>query len=79
MRLILEAGANYCCKNLLISNKVAVIILDEYSNASFRDIILIERNIPNKPLWYCRISLAHAAYIPLYYVLLFPYGNTSWH
>ena len=28
---------------------VAVIILDKYSNASFCNIILIERYIPNKP------------------------------
>jgi len=79
MRLILEAGTNYRRKNLLTSNKVAVIILDEYSNTGFRDIILIKRNIPNKPLRYCRISLAYATYMPLYYVLLFPRGNTSWY
>ena len=48
MRLILEAGANYYRKNLLTSNKVAVIIPDKYGNASFRDIILIERYTPNK-------------------------------
>jgi hypothetical protein len=77
MRLILEASTNRRYKNLLISNKVAVIIPDEYSNASFRDIILMERNIPNKPLQYCRINLAHAVYMPLHYMLLFPYGDTS--
>ena len=48
MRLILEASANRHYKNLLISNKVAIIIPDEYSNASFRNIILIERYTPNK-------------------------------
>ena len=48
MRLILEASANCRYKNLLTSNKVAVIIPDEYSNTSFRDIILIERYTPNK-------------------------------
>ena len=50
MRLILEASTNYYYKNLLISNKVAVIILDEYSNTSFRDIMLMERSAPNKRL-----------------------------
>jgi hypothetical protein len=79
MRLILEASANYCRENLLISNEVAVIILDEYSNTGFRDIMLAERGTPNKPPRYFRINLAHAVYIPLYYVLLFPYGNTSWY
>jgi hypothetical protein len=77
MRLILEAGANYCRKNLLTSDKVAIIILDKYSNTSFRNIILMERNIPNKPLRYYCISLAHAVYIPLHYILLFPRGNTG--
>ena len=77
MRLILEASTNRCRKNLLTSNEVAVIILDKYSNAYFRDIMLIERSAPNKPLRYYCISLAHAVYIPLYYVLLFPRGNTS--
>jgi hypothetical protein len=40
MRFILEASTNRRYKNLLISNKVAVIILDKYSNTSFYDIIL---------------------------------------
>ena len=77
MRLILEAGANCCRKNLLISNKVAVIILDEYGNTSFYNIMLIKRYAPNKQPRYSRINLAHAVYMPLYYVLLFPCGNTG--
>jgi len=77
MRLILEAGANCRYKNPLISNKVAVIILDKYSNASFCDIILAERYTPNKRPRYCRINLTYAVYMPLYYVLLFPYSNTG--
>jgi len=48
MRLILKASANRRYKNLPISNKVAVIIPDEYGNASFCDIILAERYTPNK-------------------------------
>jgi hypothetical protein len=79
MRLILEASANQRRKNLLISNEVAVIIPDEYGNASFRDIMLTERCAPNKRPRYYYINLTHAAYMPLHYVLLFPRGNTSWH
>ena len=79
MQLILEAGANWRYKNLLTSNKVAVTILDKYSNTSFRDIVLMERYAPNKqPRYYC-INLTDAVYMPLYYILLFPCGNTSWH
>ena len=79
MRLILEAGANRRRENLPTSNEVAVIIPDEHSNASFRDIMLMERGTPNKPPRYFRINLAHAAYMPLHYILLFPRGDTGWH
>ena len=50
MRLILEASTNYYHKNLLISNKVAIIILNKYSNANFRNIVLAEHYVPNKQL-----------------------------
>lgn len=50
MRLILEAGADRRRENLLTSNKVAVIIPDEYSDASFRDIVLAERRVSNEQL-----------------------------
>ena len=42
MRLVLEQGADHCCKNLPTSDKVAVIILDKYSNLSCYNIILVE-------------------------------------
>ena len=77
MQLILEAGANCRRENLLTSDKVAVIIPDEYGNTSFRDIVLAERYTPNKQPQYYRINLTHTAYMPLYYILLFPYGNTG--
>ena len=48
MRLLLEASTNWRHENLLISNEVAVIILDKYGDISFRNIILIERCMPNK-------------------------------
>jgi hypothetical protein len=41
MRLIIESGANYYYKNLLTSNKVIALILDEYIDASCRDLVLI--------------------------------------
>ena len=50
MRLILEASVDWYRKNLLISNKVAVIILNKYSNTSFRDIVLAEYYVLNKQL-----------------------------
>ena len=76
MRLILKVGTNRRRENLPISNKVAIIILDKYSYASSRDIVLTEYNYrPNKPPRYYYISLTHAIYIPLYYILLFPYSD----
>jgi hypothetical protein len=48
MWLILEASTNYYYKNLLISNKMAVIILNKYNDASFYNIIFIEHYAPNK-------------------------------
>ena len=48
MWLILKANTNYRRENLLTSNKVAVIILNKYSNANFRDIVLTECYAPNK-------------------------------
>ena len=50
MRLILEASTNRRYKNLLISDKVAIIILNKYNDAGFRDIVFIEYAMPNKPL-----------------------------
>jgi hypothetical protein len=50
MRLILEAGADWRYKNLPTNNKVAVIILNKYSDISFHNIILMECRTPNKQL-----------------------------
>ena len=43
MRLVVEAGADRRRKNLLISDEVTAIILDKYTAASRRDLILIVR------------------------------------
>jgi len=79
MQLILEASANYCRKNLLISDEVAIIILDEYGDTSFCDIVFIKRCAPNKQPQYCCINLTYTVYMPLHYILLFPCSNTSWY
>jgi hypothetical protein len=41
MRLILESGANYYYKNLLISNKVIAFIPDKYTDISRYNLMLI--------------------------------------
>ena len=48
MQLILKTGTDCYYQNLLMSNKVAIIIPDKYSNATFCDIMLAERCVPNQ-------------------------------
>jgi len=43
MRLILESGADHFRKNLPTSNEVTVLIPDEYTDASRRDLVLTVR------------------------------------
>ena len=50
MWLILEVSADCHYKNFLISNRVAIIILDKYGDADFYNIIFIKYYISNKPL-----------------------------
>jgi hypothetical protein len=50
MRLIIKLSANCYYKNLLTSNEVIAIILDEYTDASRRDLILIVYKASRKRL-----------------------------
>lgn len=81
LRLIMEQGADRRRENLLTSDEVGLIIPDEYGDASFRDICLAYHNGPEEHYGnrLFRISQAHAAYMPLHYVFLFPHGDTGWH
>ena len=76
---MLEEGADRCRENLPISDEITVIISDENSDPSCRDIILAERGGPADQPRCHRINATHAAYMPLHYVLLFPYGDHGWH
>ncbi|RMZ76301.1 hypothetical protein DV736_g6706, partial [Chaetothyriales sp. CBS 134916] len=79
MRLVLEEGADRRRENLPTSDEVAVIIPDEYGNPSRRDIVLAERGgSTDQQRCHC-IDVTHAVYMPLHYVLLFPYGDLGWH
>jgi hypothetical protein len=77
MRLIIESGANYYYKNLLTSNKVIALILNEYINASYRDLVLIIYKGGYKRLQIYIINIIYIIYMPLYYILLFLYSNFS--
>ena len=54
-----------------------MIIPDEYDKASRRDNILAHRNTGQQPLQF--IDAGNAAYLPLHYVLYFPFGALGWH
>ena len=77
MRLVLEESADRRRENLLTSDEVTVIILNKYSDPSYRDIVLVERGGPVDRLRYYRINATYAVYISLHYVLLFLYGDRN--
>jgi hypothetical protein len=75
MRLILESGANCRYKNLLTSNEVIALILNEYTNISRYDLMLIVREASRERPQMRIVNVIHVAYMPLYYVLLFLYSD----
>jgi len=75
-----ETVADLRRENLPTANEVAMILPEEYGRGGFRDIVLAERingEIPNRG--FSMINPNHASYLPLHYVLLFPYGEPGWH
>jgi len=57
-----------------------MILPEEYRSEGFRDIVLARRvNGQNVSNWFTRIKPNHALYMPLHYVLLFPYGEQEWY
>ena len=54
-----------------------MIIPDEYDKQSHRDIIWAHRNTGQQPLQL--IDARNAAYLPLHYVLYFPFEELGWH
>ena len=79
IKLIIKARADQRCKNLPTINEVAIIIPNEYKSTSYCNIVLTDCGLPGEPLQYYYINLNYAAYMPLYYGLLFPYGDRSQH
>jgi hypothetical protein len=77
MRLIIKSGANCRYKNLLTSNKVIALILNEYINASRYDLVFIVYKGGYKRLQIYIINVIHVIYMLLYYILLFLYSNLS--
>lgn len=74
IRLRVVPGTDRRRYNLPTADEVAVILPGDQSRTQSRDIILRERGGGLQ-----RISDLHPAYAPLYYVLLFPFGENGWH
>jgi len=77
MCLIVKAKANCRYKNLLISNKVAVIIPNKYTKASCQDILLAVCNLVYKQSHLEKVLVTNVVYMLLHYVLLFLRGDLS--
>ncbi len=75
MRLVIESSTDCYYENLLTSNEVIVIILDEYIDASCCDLVLMVREAGRERLQIYIINVTYTIYMPLYYVLLFPHGD----
>jgi len=57
-----------------------MILPEEYGSAGFRDVVLAKRlNGDDDANPFSYINSNHASYLPLHYVLLFPYGEPGWH
>ncbi|KAF6762343.1 hypothetical protein DFP72DRAFT_786082, partial [Ephemerocybe angulata] len=72
--VVQEAAIHPRRGNLPTADEVAVIICDSSGEApGMRDVVLHLRSGPLQ-----RINDLHPSYAPLYYVLLFPYGEPGW-
>jgi len=80
LQLVVERGADLRRENLPMVDEVSMILPEEYGSAGFRDLVLARRMDDDdhaNPFTY--INSNHASYLPLHYVLLFPYGEPGWH
>ena len=67
-------------ENLPTADEVSMILPEEYGSTGFRDIVLASRmNGEDRDNPFTLINPNHASYLPLHYVLLFPYGEPGWH
>jgi hypothetical protein len=77
--LVIESSTNRHQENLLTSDELAVILLDEFTELSRQDIVLTVCDPAYNAPRLTRIDVTHTVYIPLYYVLLFPHSDLRWH
>ena len=74
LQLVVERGADLRRENLPMADQVSMILPEEYGSAGFRELVLARRMDDDdyaNPFTY--INSNHASYLPLHYILLFPY------
>lgn len=76
MTLVMEEGADRRRANLPTTSEVAVVIPDDLPTGDSRDILLAHRTVSGQVMQtFTRIKPTSDLYMPLHYVLLFPYGD----
>ncbi|KAL1715610.1 hypothetical protein EV715DRAFT_207123, partial [Schizophyllum commune] len=78
IRLRVTPGCDRRRYNEPTAEEVAMILPGDGSANEKRDIVIYKR-LPEGQRQLFRISECHAAYAPLHYVLLFPYGEYGWY
>lgn len=79
MKLFLKSRVDRRQTNLSTTKKVAIIILYKYTLNWFCDIILVYGHLKNNDNQYYNIGYNWTSYIPLHYILFFPWGNSKWY
>jgi hypothetical protein len=82
LRLVQEVGADRRRENLPTASEVAAIIPDigpGWHERTFRDMHLRLRSAVPGTHGLDRVDPSHGGYLPLQYVLLFPWGDQGWH
>ena len=73
MRLIMKIKSDKRRHNMLISNEVAVFILNKLNKFCFRDIVLAERRVKRTASYFARIEYFNSVYLSLHYMLFFSF------
>ena len=75
MCLIMKAESDECCINLPTANEIVIILLDEYNQSCFCDIVVFFCHIKGAQYDFSCVYSSHAVYMPLQYSLLFSYND----
>ena len=77
MHLIVKTEFNECYINLPTTNEMMIILLNEYNQLCFCDIMICFYHIRDAQYGFLCIHFSHTAYISLQYSLLFLYDDSD--